>query len=131
MKRFLKNLFLSLSPPEEPPLSEAEHLLAEIEETRKKIDYAWNRLDYADPEYVDIAVLEILLAETQYGLLYKRYRLLIGMVDDSPYFISSATKVLSTTLQRNQNHAFYKSLINPTSESPSSVSATSPSISPN
>lgn len=124
MKAFFENLFLPRSSPEEAPLSEEERLLAEIEDARKKIDYAWNRLDYAAPDYVEIAVLELLLAETQYGLLNKRYRLLLGMTDENPYFISSATKLLATTLERNQNHALYKSLITPIPESPSSSSAT-------
>lgn len=122
MIALFKNLLLSQFSPEEAPLSEEERLLAEIEDARKKIDYALNRLDYAAPEYVEIAVLELLLAETQYGLLNKRYRLMLGMTDENPYFISSATKLLETTQERNHNHAFYKSLLRPTTENPSSMS---------
>lgn len=113
----IKNLLLSFAPPEEPPLSEEEHLLAEIEETRKKIGYAWNHLDHADPEYVDIAVLEILLAETQYGILNKRYRLMLGLKNESPYLITSSAKVLAINLANNcSSHAFYGSLLNNTME---------------
>jgi len=101
MNALFKNLLLSLTPPEEVPLSEADRLLAEIEETREKMEYAWNRLDYAAPEYVEIAVLELLLVETQYGILHKRYRLMLGLIDETPYFMSSAAKALSTTLERN------------------------------
>ena len=116
MKDFIKNLLYSLSSPEEAPLSETERLLAEIEDARKKIAYARNRLDYAAPEYVEIAVLELLLAETQYGLLNKRYRLMLGINDETPYYLTSAAKVLSATLERNQNHALYKSLLTPPPE---------------
>ncbi|AET70678.1 hypothetical protein Desor_5298 [Desulfosporosinus orientis DSM 765] len=118
MMTCIKNLLLSFSLPEEPPLSEEEHLLAEIEETRKKIGYAWNHLDHADPEYVDIAVLELLLAETQYGILNKRYRLMLGLKNESPYLMPSTAKVLSSNLAKNcSSHAFYGSLINHTIES--------------
>jgi len=132
MKAFLKNLLLSFSPPEEAPLSEEERLLAEIEEAREKMEYAWNRLDYAAPEYVEIAVLELLLVETQYGILNKRYRLMLGINDDS-YFLPSAAKALSSTLEKNcRNHALYRSLLNPTAESPpSSASAPPQLIEPN
>jgi len=64
MKALFKNLLLSFSLSDETPLSEEERLLEEIEETRKKMAYAWNRFDYAAPEYVEIAVLELLLVET-------------------------------------------------------------------
>jgi len=82
MKAFLKNILSSLNSPEEAPLSEVESLLAEIEETRVKMQCAWNRLDYAAPDYVEIAVLELLLVETQYGILNKRYRLMLGINDN-------------------------------------------------
>ncbi|HEY8910837.1 MAG TPA: hypothetical protein VIM51_11240 [Desulfosporosinus sp.] len=84
---------LSISSDEEP--SEEERLLAEIEETRNKLDCAWNHLNYASPEYVEIAVLELLIVETQYSLLNKRYRLLLGVNKDSPF---------------SGNHAFYGTL---------------------
>ncbi|SHH31876.1 hypothetical protein [Desulfosporosinus lacus] len=130
MKAFIKNLLLSFSPPEEAPLSEEERLLMEIEETREKMDHAWNRLDYADPEYVDIAVLELLLVETQYGILNKRYRLMLG-INDNSYFVPSAAKALSSTLEKNcRNHAFYGSLLNRI-ESPPTKSVTPPLNSPN
>ncbi|EHQ91962.1 hypothetical protein [Desulfosporosinus youngiae] len=99
MKALLKNLLLSFSPPEEPPLSEEERLLAEIEATRQKMEYAWQRLDYADPDYVEITVLELLLVETQYGLLHKRYRMMLGLKNGTPYF-RSAAKTLSS-IERN------------------------------
>ena len=76
MKTLVKNLLLSISSPEGPPLSEAECLIAEIEEARDKINYAWNRFDYAEPEYVELAVLELRLAETHYSLLNKRYHIM-------------------------------------------------------
>ncbi|SDI05738.1 hypothetical protein [Desulfosporosinus hippei] len=130
MKAFIKNLLLSLSPPEDPPLSEEERLLAEIEETREKMVHAWNRLDYAAPEYVEIAVLELLLAETQYGILNKRYRLMLGLKDAS-YFIPTGARALSTTLEKScLNHAFYRSLANPSSENPA-VSSLPQLTSPN
>jgi len=82
----LFNNILSISSTEEPTLSEAEQLLLEIEATRLRINCAWNHLDYAAPEYVEIAVLELLLVETQYGLLNKRYRLLLGINKDMANF---------------------------------------------
>ncbi len=78
-KTLVKNFLLSISAPEGPRLSEAEHLIAEIEEARKKIQYAWNRFEFAAPEYVELAVLELLLAETNYSLLNKRYRIMLGI----------------------------------------------------
>ena len=117
MKAYLKNLLLSFVPPEEPPLSEEERLLEEIEETREKVGYAWNHLDYVAPEYVEIAVLELLLVETQYSLLNKRYRLMLGLKDDPPYFTPPSARALSSLESHFQNHAVYKSLLNQTSQS--------------
>ena len=79
MKTLVKNFLLSISSPEGPQLSETESLIAEIEEARDKIKYAWNRFNYAAPEYVELAVLELLLAETHYSLLNKRYRIMLGI----------------------------------------------------
>lgn len=108
MKALLEILFSSFSFQEEQQLSEAERLLAEIEETRNKMQYAWNHLDYAAPEYVEIAVLELLVLETQYCLLNKRYRLLQGKKVDPPLFIPSAAQKLSFSLEDQlRNHAFY------------------------
>ncbi|HUX46806.1 MAG TPA: hypothetical protein VMV58_02225 [Desulfosporosinus sp.] len=132
MKALFKNLLSSFTLPEEAPLSETERLLAEIEKTREKMIYAWNRLDYAAPEYVEIAVLELLLVEMQYEILHKRYRLTLGLIDETPYFMSSTVKALSTTLERNcQSHTFYESLINSVTESLPLVSATLQLMSPN
>ena len=75
MKTLVKNFLLSVSSQEGPQLSESECLIAEIEEARDMIQYAWNRFDYAAPEYVESAVLELHLAETHYSLLNKRYRI--------------------------------------------------------
>ena len=123
MKALLENLLASFSSSEERQLSEAEHLLAEIEETRKKIQYAWNHLDYATPEYVEIAVLELLVVETQYGLLNRRYRLLQGLKEDSALFFPSEAKTLSFSLKDQlQNHVFYRAFFNPATESPPPVS---------
>lgn len=122
MKAIFEILLSPFSSPEEPQLSEAECLLAEIEETRKKMHYAWNHLDYAAPEYVEIAVLDLLVLETQYSLLNRRYRLLQGIKEKSPFFVPSATKALSFSLEdRLQCHAYYGALLSPTAESPSSV----------
>ncbi|HWQ40615.1 MAG TPA: hypothetical protein VN456_01095 [Desulfosporosinus sp.] len=119
----LNSLFknsLSISSIEEPILNEAERLLVEIEETRLKINYAWNHLDYAAPEYVEIAVLELLLVETQYSLLNKRYRLLLGINKDYPFYTRSTSKTSSLSLDGQlRNHAFYGALLEPASERPS------------
>ena len=120
MRDLFRDILLSFFPPEEAPLSEAERLLAEIETAKEKMGHAWNRLDYAAPEYVEIAVLELLITETQYGLLNKKYRLLLGIQDESPSFLPSAAKALSYSMvSRRQNHAFYGSLSNSTSKTPS------------
>ena len=123
MKALFVNLLASFSSPEEPQLSEAERLLAEIEETRVKMQYAWNHLDYAAPEYVEIAVLELLVVETQYGLLNRRYRLLQGLKENPPLFFPSAAETLSFSLKNQlQNHVFYRAFFNPATESPPPVS---------
>jgi hypothetical protein len=75
LKKFILSLFVG--PSKKLRLSETEFLIAEIEKAKDKIQYAWNRFNYAAPEYVELAVLELQLAETQYGLLNKRYRLLL------------------------------------------------------
>ncbi|HBW35088.1 hypothetical protein [Desulfosporosinus sp. BICA1-9] len=125
MRELCRSIFLSFCPPEEPPLSEAERLLAEIEATKEKMNHAWNRFDYAAPEYVEIAVLELLIVETQYGLLNKRYRLLLGVKGESPFYLPSAVKALSYSMASSRlNHAFYGSLSNSTSETPSFDSIT-------
>ena len=118
----LNSLFrtiLTISSTEEPTLSEADRLLREIEETRLKINYAWNHLDYAAPEDVEIAVLELLLVETQYSLLNKRYRLLLGINKDSPFCTRFTSKTSTFSLEcQLQNHAFYGALVKPASERP-------------
>lgn len=87
MKTFVKNFLLSVSSPEDSEPNEVECLIAEIEKARHKIHYAWNRFDYAAPEYVELAVLELLLAETHYSLLNKRYRMMLGI--SKPSFSSN------------------------------------------
>lgn len=113
-KDIFRNILLAFSSFEEAPLSEAERLLAQIEETREQLGYAWNRLDYAAPEYVEIAVLELLLFETQYSLLNKRYRLLQGLEKEAP---------LLSLEGRLQHHAFYGNLFSSSAESPSSLTS--------
>lgn len=125
IRDLLKNLFLSFSYTEDAPLSEAERLLAEIEEARQKMNYAWERLNYAAPEYVEIAVLELLVIETQFGLLNKRYRLLLGIRDESEMFVPSAQALSFSRLSRRQDPAFRGSLFKPTHETPSFDSRTS------
>lgn len=88
-----------VSSPEEAPCSEEECLIAEIKAAGDKIQYAWNRFNYAAPEYVELAVLELLLAETQYSLLHKRYRIMLGIFKP-PYAFN----------RHLRNHAFYGSL---------------------
>ena len=105
MKTLVKNFLLSVSSPEEPQLSEAECLIAEIEEARDKIKYAWNRFDYAAPEYVELAVLELLLVETHYSLLNKRYRIILG-IGKPPFSLD----------WHLQNHAFYGGLFSTAAE---------------
>lgn len=123
----LNSLFksiLSISPIEEPLHNEAERLLVEIEETRLKINHAWNHLDYAAPEYVEIAVLELLLVETQYSLLNKRYRMLLGINNDYSFCSRSTFKTSSLFLEGQlQNHAFYAALLKPASEKSSEKSS--------
>jgi len=85
MKTLVKNFLLSVSPKEVPQRSETESLIVEIEEARDHIQYAWNRFDYAAPEYVELALLELLSAETHYSLLSKRYRIMIG--ESEPPFL--------------------------------------------
>jgi len=98
MRVLFKNLLLSLTPLEEAPRSEAESLLLEIEEAREKMEYAWNRLNYADPAYVESAVLELYLVETQYGVLNKRYRLMLGFADnDLPPLITYRSSLSSSS----------------------------------
>lgn len=95
MKIHVNNFEIPDSLSEGPEPSEVKGLITEIDEARNNIDYAWNRFEYAAPEYVELAVLELLLAETHYSLLLKRYRLMLG--------IRKPTCFLNTGLQ---NHAF-------------------------
>lgn len=132
MRNLLKSFLLSLSPPEKPPLSEKERLIAEIEEAKEKMACAWSRLDNAAPEYVELTVLEILVLETQYSLLNKRYRLLQGFREESmcPALIPSSTMAPRFSLEGQlQNHAFYGAFFRTDSER--STSESSQIISPN
>ena len=107
MNSFFQNILL-LSSIEEPPPNEAERLLAEIEAAKEKIKCAWNHLDFAAPEYVEIAVLELLVSETQYSLLNRRYRLLKGFTKETTFSKKSADKRSAFSLEENlQSHAFY------------------------
>jgi hypothetical protein len=108
MQALFKYLLSSCSSLEESPLSESERLLGEIEESRKKIDHAWNHFHYADPEYIEISVLELLLAETQYSILNKRYRIMLGVQEKSSHWATSEIKSpLFSIESRLQSHAFY------------------------
>ena len=79
MKTLVKNFLVSVSPKEKiPQRSETECLIEEIEVARDQIQYAWNRFNYAVPEYIELALLELLSAETHYSLLLKRYRIMLG-----------------------------------------------------
>lgn len=80
MKTLVKNFFLSVTSKEVPQCqrSEVDRLIGDIEEARDKIRYAWNRFNNAAPEYVELSLLELQLAETHYSLLYKRYRIMFG-----------------------------------------------------
>lgn len=99
MKTLFKNFLLSVSPPEEPQLSEAECLIAQIEKAKDKILYAQNHFDHAAPEYFELSLIELHFAETHYNLLLKRYRLLQGTT--KPGF----------PLEKNlQNHALYDTI---------------------
>ena len=59
-------------------VNEAEELKARIDEALQRLDHAWRNFDYAEPEYVDVAVWEICQAETAYNILNRKYRLLLG-----------------------------------------------------
>lgn len=99
MKTLVENFLLSVTAPERPRLSEAERLISEIEEAKNKIHYAWNHFEYAAPEYVELAVLELLLAETHYSLLNKRYRIMLG-INKPPFSLDGHL----------HHHAFYGAL---------------------
>lgn len=125
IKNVFKSFLLSLSSPEKQPLSETECLIAEIDETKEKMNYAWNRLDNANPEYVEITVLEILVLETQYCLLNRRYRLLHGLREESlpSVLMPSSSEVSRYSLEKQlQNHVFYGAFFSPTAESSASKS---------
>ncbi len=100
MKIHVNNFEIPDSLSEGPELSEAKGLIREIDKARNNIDYAWNRFEYAAPEYVELAVLELLLAETHYCLLLKRYRLMLGIRKPTCYLNSGL-----------KNHPFYGSLM--------------------
>lgn len=122
MRDLFKYLLSASSSLEEPPRGESERLLAEIEKSREKIDYAWNHFHFAAPEYVEIAVLEILLAETEYSLLNKRYRLMLGILEQSPDYVRSCVRESEISLESQlQNHVYYGSLFNPESDVPAVV----------
>lgn len=93
MDSLVNNCLFPLAP--DPQRKEVEYLLSEIEDAKEKLEQAWNHFEYAAPEYVELAVLELLLAENRYCLLNKRYRLLLGL--------SQTPLTLDGCLQR---HAF-------------------------
>lgn len=101
MKTLVNKIIFSGSPPEGPQFNEEECLITEIKEARDNIQYAWNRFDYAAPEYIELAVLELLLAETRYSLLNKRYRIMLGI-----------NKPATSIDGHVQSHSFYGALFN-------------------
>lgn len=80
MKTLVKNFLLSVTTHDVPQCerSEIDRLIGDIEEAKDKIDHAWNRFNNAAPEYVELSLLELQLAETHYSLLNKRYRIMFG-----------------------------------------------------
>ena len=56
-------------------LSEEERLRVQLQSAQVKLEQAWHNLQYAEQNYVDIAIVEINLAETEYSLLHHKYRM--------------------------------------------------------
>lgn len=58
--------------------SEEKELTVQIKQAQAKLEHAWANLDNADPQYLDLAIWEIHICETQYCLLNNKYRMLHG-----------------------------------------------------
>lgn len=62
----------------EPQPNEEERILIQIKSAENKLNKAWENLRFATPEYTEIAVLELKLAETEYCLLNRKLRIIQG-----------------------------------------------------
>ncbi|HEX3016097.1 MAG TPA: DUF2508 family protein [Desulfobacteria bacterium] len=72
----LINQILKLNSEHTPPYNEEQEILKQLERAKYKLSQAWKNLSHADPGYIDLAVIEIHLAEAEYSVLNHKYRLL-------------------------------------------------------
>jgi len=73
-----------------PVYNEAQAMLKQIEMAKSKLNMAWNNLTNAEKEYIDIAVIEVHLAESEYSLLHRKYRLLTGAEENREFGLRGA-----------------------------------------
>lgn len=58
--------------------TEEERILTQLNHVKSKLDQAWLNVQYAESKFVDIAIIEVNLAETEYSLLNRKYRMITG-----------------------------------------------------
>jgi CRISPR/Cas system-associated protein endoribonuclease Cas2 len=56
--------------------SEELDLYSRIKEARANLEHAWQNFRFAQPEYIDIAIMEIHNAENEFDLLIRKLHLL-------------------------------------------------------
>jgi len=69
--------FFKLEVPE-PEIDPKEQLLSELQQAWREWVVAQQRINNAEPEFVEAAVLGLLAAEKRYGALLRRYKELEG-----------------------------------------------------
>ncbi len=47
-------------------------LYEEVKQAKEQLDQAWQNFDYAEPDFIDIASLEVTLAQKKYSKLAKK-----------------------------------------------------------
>ncbi len=100
MFSFVRQL-LTVSNNPQPVPSEQAVLLAQIKQTLNKLDQAWRNFKSAQPEFIDVAIMDIHNAENEFSVLNTKLRLLAGDCKKNSRFLSDSPRSQFPWLLKN------------------------------
>lgn len=89
MFKFFKKLFFKAEI-DKLVASEELDLSSRIEVAKANLEHAWQNFRFAQPEYIDIAIMEIHNAENEFNLLTRKLRLLKSNGEDQNFRLFAA-----------------------------------------
>lgn len=78
MLKFIYAKIFNVDEELESQFNEEGRTMIQIKAAEKKINRAWENFSFAKPEYTEIAVLELKLAETEHCLLCRKLKIIKG-----------------------------------------------------